>query len=104
MHEKYDPGVALASLLTSSSHFWYLTEEVVTFSLFSKRVSDSGKKISASLMKYKVNEKSLPSGVSVFPALNHTKLNQLVRPKSWLIFHVLNQDGAWLKKNPQAWE
>ncbi|GBM93875.1 hypothetical protein AVEN_63441-1 [Araneus ventricosus] len=61
--------------------------------------------ITASLIKYKVNEKLLPTGVPVFHVLNHTtKLHQLVGPKSWLIFHLLNQDGALLKNNPQAWE
>ncbi|GBM70304.1 hypothetical protein AVEN_262522-1 [Araneus ventricosus] len=40
MHEKYNHGVARAALLTFSRHLWYLTGEVVTFSLFSKKVPD----------------------------------------------------------------
>ncbi|GBN02934.1 hypothetical protein AVEN_113343-1 [Araneus ventricosus] len=58
IYEKYDTGVARAVLLTFSRDLWYLTGEEVIFSLFSKKVSDSEKKkISASLMKYKANEK-----------------------------------------------
>ncbi|GBO26017.1 hypothetical protein AVEN_25215-1, partial [Araneus ventricosus] len=44
MYKKYDPGVARAALLTFSRRLWYLTGEAVTFSLFSKKVSDSEKK------------------------------------------------------------
>ncbi|GBM34326.1 hypothetical protein AVEN_16420-1 [Araneus ventricosus] len=99
MYEKYEPGVARADLLTFSRHLWYLTEEAVTFSVFSKKVSDpETKEISASLMKYKPNEKSFPTGLSVFPVLNHaTKLHPLVGPKAWLIFHLFKQYGAWLR-------
>ncbi|GBM01356.1 hypothetical protein AVEN_135781-1 [Araneus ventricosus] len=64
--EKYEPGVLKAGLLTFSRHLWYLTEEAVTYFLFSKKVSDSEKKISESLIKYKANEKSLPTGVPIF--------------------------------------
>ncbi|GBM16169.1 hypothetical protein AVEN_126438-1 [Araneus ventricosus] len=65
MYKKYDPGIARAALLIFSRHLWYLTGEV-KFSLFSKKVSDSEKKnISAFLMKYKANEKSIPTGVPV---------------------------------------
>ncbi|GBM05688.1 hypothetical protein AVEN_175538-1 [Araneus ventricosus] len=70
------------------------------------KVSDSEKKkIAAFLMKCKVNEKSLPTGIPIFPALNHTtKLHQLVGPKSWLIFSSVEPRWEWLKNNPWAWE
>ncbi|GBN43774.1 hypothetical protein AVEN_146855-1 [Araneus ventricosus] len=67
IYEKYEPGVAITAILTSSN-LWYLTEEAVAFSLFSKKVADSEKKkIVASLMKYKANEKSLPTDIPVLP-------------------------------------
>ncbi|GBL82660.1 hypothetical protein AVEN_263732-1 [Araneus ventricosus] len=44
MYEKYELGVARAGLLTFSRHWWYLTEEAVAFSLFSKKLSNSEKK------------------------------------------------------------
>ncbi|GBN19620.1 hypothetical protein AVEN_150146-1 [Araneus ventricosus] len=79
LHEKYEPEVAKAGLLTFNRYLLYLTEEAVTFSLFSKKVSDTEKKIAASLMKYKANKKSLPTGVAVFSAFNQTtKLHQMV--------------------------
>ncbi|GBM11092.1 hypothetical protein AVEN_242980-1 [Araneus ventricosus] len=57
LYEKYDPGVDPAALLTFSRHLRYLTGEAVTFSLFSKKVSNFEKKtISASLMKCIANE------------------------------------------------
>ncbi|GBM56623.1 hypothetical protein AVEN_155963-1 [Araneus ventricosus] len=61
LYEKYEPGVGRAGLLTFSRHLWYLTKEPVTFSLFPKKASDSEQKIAESLMKYKANEKSLPT-------------------------------------------
>ncbi|GBL84134.1 hypothetical protein AVEN_118550-1 [Araneus ventricosus] len=69
-------------------------------------MSDSQKKkIVATLMKYKANEKSLPSRDSVFLALNHTsKLHQLVGPMSRFIVHLLNQAAAQFNNNPSAWE
>ncbi|GBM22587.1 hypothetical protein AVEN_40189-1 [Araneus ventricosus] len=44
--EKYEPGVPKADLLTFNGHLWYLSEGAVTYFLFSKKVSDSEKKIS----------------------------------------------------------
>ncbi|GBL85874.1 hypothetical protein AVEN_63197-1 [Araneus ventricosus] len=44
IYEKYDPGVARTAVLTFSRHLRYLTEEAVTFSLFSMKVLDSEKK------------------------------------------------------------
>ncbi|GBL93074.1 hypothetical protein AVEN_216436-1 [Araneus ventricosus] len=45
--EKFDHGVVLGALLTFSRHLWYLTGEAATFSLFSKKMSESEKNISA---------------------------------------------------------
>ncbi|GBN17519.1 hypothetical protein AVEN_142033-1 [Araneus ventricosus] len=93
MYKKYDASIARAALLIFSRQLAYFTEEVVTYSLFSNKVSDPEKKIPASLMKCNAIEKSPPTGV---PFSNHTtKLHQLVGPKSWLIFHFLNLDGSW---------
>ncbi|GBM13548.1 hypothetical protein AVEN_123967-1 [Araneus ventricosus] len=101
MYDKYDPGIARAALLTFSRYLWYLTEVAVIMSFIENKVRDFEMNISTSLMKYKANEKSLPTGVPVFPVLNHTsKLQKLVKPKLWLIFHLLNSDEAWLKNNP----
>ncbi|GBL97881.1 hypothetical protein AVEN_126997-1 [Araneus ventricosus] len=99
-------GFARAALLTFSRHLWYFTEAAVIFSVFFKKVPDSEmKRTVASLMKYKTNEKSLPVGVRIFPVLNQTiKLHQLVGQKSWLSFHLLNQDGDLLKNKHQASE
>ncbi|GBM25248.1 hypothetical protein AVEN_79937-1 [Araneus ventricosus] len=84
MYEKYDPGVARAALLTFRRHLRYLTEEALTSCLFFKNGADSKKKKNAaSLMKYKANEKSLPTVFPAFPVLNHTtKLHHLVGLKS----------------------
>ncbi|GBO33156.1 hypothetical protein AVEN_227935-1, partial [Araneus ventricosus] len=104
LNKKYEPGVVKAGLLTYSRHLWYLTEEAATYFLFSKKVSDSEKKIAESLIKYNANEKSLPTDVPVFCFQLYHRTASIGWKKSWLIFHLLKQDGSWLKKNPQAWE
>ncbi|GBL72580.1 hypothetical protein AVEN_127848-1 [Araneus ventricosus] len=95
LYEKCEPGVLKAVFLTFSRLLWYLIEEAVTYFLFSKKVSDSEKKIAESIIKYKANEKSLPTGVSVFKYT--TKQHQLVGLQS-----LLKQDGSWLKNNPRV--
>ena len=39
-----------------------------------------------------------------FPLLTPTKLNDLIGPKSWFIFHLLNITAEWLKTYQQNWE
>ena len=51
-YQKYDSRVATAALAALERHFWYLTEELVVFSLFSNRLDDAKKqKIAQELLK-----------------------------------------------------
>lgn len=102
-----DPEVSDAAVSAMERHFWYITEELAPFSLFSNQVSEAEKrKIACQLRKVKPSHSELLElGVPVFPTLNSSsKLVSLIGPKSWLLFQTLGFSSDWLTKPPSQWE
>ena len=70
--KQIDATVASSALKKLQLHLWYLTEEMVSLSLFDDRVTDTEKaKIASALLKTKVGDVSVPKkrkGKPIFPA------------------------------------
>ena len=86
-------------------HLWYLTEEVVVFSLFSgKLFSDEKSRIAAKLLTFSVPD-HIECGKPEFPdLLEKTQLVDLIGPKSWFLFLKLKVGYEWLQKNVELWK
>ena len=86
------------------SHTWYLTPEVVIFSLCSDLPTDEEKQKIAKNMLSQVQE-DFPIGRPKLPALNcNTELADLVTPVSWFIFRKLKLTGRFLMLPVSAWK
>ena len=88
-------------------HTWYLTPEVVLFSLFSPKVSiDEKSRLASRLLTF---EQSIPVSNKLekpkFPEIEkNTGLVDLVSPQSFRFFQILDLDFKWLAMNPENWE
>jgi len=93
--DKNAPGVV--NLLWN--HWWYLSEEVVPFALFSKYSAfrDSMKQDTATELLLK--PENLRLGKPLFRQLNrYITLKGLIEPESHTLFLVLNGNTCWLVK------
>ena len=80
-YKEVDSDDATVALNALNRHFWYLTEEIAPFSLFSDHVTDNEKReIARQLLKF--NSEKLLTGVPTFPPLlsSSTKLYTLLEP------------------------
>ena len=102
-----DLQLAEEALVVLRRHCWYLTPEVVMFSLFSNKVSTDEKSRMASKLL------TLKSSISTsyklekpkFPLIEEkTELVDLITPHSFKFFTILGLDSSWLEKNPEKWE
>ena len=98
------PNVADAALAKLKNHAWYLTPEIVVFSLCSPLVTDEDKStIASKLMCEKQTEFAF--GRPDFPIIREdTQLPDLVTPSSWFIFHMLGLKGTFLGLPVCEWE
>jgi hypothetical protein len=88
-------------------HGWYLTPEVVLFSLFSKKLSMEEKsRIACRLLTHQAD---IPETYKLekpkFPLIDEkTELVDLITPYSFKFFNILGLDSGWLAKDPNSWE
>ena len=103
-YDLVDPEVSIAALVPLKRHLYYLTEELVVFSLFSNKLDDDTKsQIATKLLTFERPDQFEPEKPHVkCPDIN-SALDSLVGPKSWLLFHVLGDQGDWLKVSPSKW-
>ena len=92
-------------VLLRGRHKWYLTGEVVPFSLFSDNVTkDEKSRIAARLLSTQ-REETVSLGLPNFPVVTETtELWDLVTPASWKFFDILKSDPNWLTQNVSEWE
>ena len=92
------------ALVVLRRHGWYLTPDVVLFSLFSNKLSSNEKsRISSRLLTYQSMapdsyKLEKPKGPFIEET---TELVDLVSPLSFKFFKVLNTDLAWLSMDPE---
>ncbi len=91
-------------------HLWYLTEQFVVFSLFDTDTDNNLKARIATKLNGIQRPANFTMGKPKFPeatiaAAEHgeVSLDDLVGPKSWVLFHLLGEDGAWLALPPDQW-
>ena len=104
-YREVDKELADCALDTLSRHKWYLTGEVVPFSLFSDNVTkDEKSRIAARLLSTQ-REETVSLGLPNFPVVTETtELWDLVTPASWKFFDILKSDPNWLTQNVSEWE
>ncbi len=91
-------------------HLWYMTEECVAFTLFDEELPDSTRQQIAREISRTPRPQQFPPGKPVFPKYRveqathgELTLDSLVGPNSWLLFELLQTDGAWLGLPPRQW-
>ena len=102
-----DQELADSTLKVIKRHGWYLTEQVVPFSLFSENLSvDEKSELAAMLLTFNsARLQSYTLGKPKFPLVdNSTSLKDLLGPKGFLIWDILMLDGSWLQQSPNDWE
>ena len=86
------------------NHLWYLTEEVVVFSMFSNKVNSDTKQQLASKLLTTPKPNRFILGKPSFPNLDeNSTITSLIGPKSWSLFQILNVDTNWLMLPPSEW-
>ena len=99
--------IADAALVVLRRHGWYLTPEVVIFSLFSDKISEDEKsRISCKLLTLRSSKpESYKLQKPKFPNIdNQTKLFDLITPESFKFFDILGLEFDWLATSPDKWE
>ncbi|KAF0297757.1 hypothetical protein FJT64_004800 [Amphibalanus amphitrite] len=96
-----DRDVADTALKVLRRHGWYLTQELVVFSLFSDKVDvDEKSRLAARLQTFRVPELGVPD----FPDVDEgTELVDLLGPNSWTLFMLLETGTSWLQSGPETW-
>ena len=106
-YKKIDIQLAEEALVVLRRHGWYLTPEVVLFSLFSKKLSMEEKsRIACRLLTHQAD---IPETYKLekpkFPLIDEkTELVDLITPYSFKFFNILGLDSGWLAKDPNSWE
>ena len=99
-----DSGLVETALKVLSRHGWYLTEEVVVFSLFSSKLTNNEKSRMAARFLSISAPKEYPMGPPKFPSVNETTgLVDLIGPNSWLLFNKLKVSHSWIEKDVKMW-
>ena len=114
-----DPELANSALEILCRHTWYLQEETVPFSLFSKKLSEDEKsQLAAKLLTFESQKPviwgaEITSGKTTYdlgkPVLElnlttETRLVDLLGSNSFLLWDILGLDWEWLKEDPSCWE
>ena len=90
------------------NHLWYLTSELVVFSFFDEELSDIERQKMAAKLLTIPRPAVFPAGKPVFPVDLVAddvapSLDAFISEKSWLLFHILGANGAWLLKDINEW-
>lgn len=106
-YKRVDTQLAEEALVVLRRHGWYLTPEVVVFSLFSSKLSmDMKSRLASKLLTFQA---SIPESYKLekpkFPVVDKkTELVDLLTPQSFKFFTILGLGYEWLAKNPEQWE
>ena len=103
-YRELDSDIANAILCKMANHKWYLTQEIVPFSLFSSRVPNKLKHDIALKILSVERPEGFRRGKPVFPEINNnTTLADLVGPESYFLFDVLKIGTDWLSQPVETW-
>lgn len=95
LYKKTEENVAAVAIHSVLNHLWYLTEELVIFSLFDDDLPANLRQGMIDKLLSFPRPKSIQPGKPKFPTLNPDSINypfqllSFIGPKSWLIFICL---------------
>jgi hypothetical protein len=105
-YRSIDEEVANTVLAKINNHRWYLTQEIVPFTLFSSSsmaTTEIKKELAAKILATPVPE-SFRFGRPIFPDLSGNKhLADLIGAESHTLFGALNISNNWLKLPVEQW-
>lgn len=105
-YKQHDHELATSVLNKLTNHRWYLTQELVTFTLFSSNdiMTKSAKEELAVKLSETENPDSYRRGKPIFPVINEaTLLTDLVGPESHFMFDALGVKCDWLTAPADSW-
>ena len=90
-------------------HLWYLSEELVVLSLFSKKMDDAQKnRCRKAMLKHYTENLSPVKGKLITPDIsnmNSIEISSLFGKESWRLLHLCRIEGkSFLEKTPSSWE
>ena len=88
-------------------HLWYLTEQLVVFSLFDTNLPVQERNAMASKLIATRKPRGFVPGKPSFPVNYMTEnpsLADFTEKDSWFLFHVMECDGVWLQNDASEWE
>ena len=109
VYEKHDTDIADEVKKYINRQLWYLTEECAVFSLCDDGVNDNEKiDLCQSLLAIPRPTTFSPQKPT-FPVQilaqnpDNLSLSSFIGSRSWLIFHLLENNGSWLNEPPAEW-
>jgi len=107
-YRENDEQIADGVLTSMKRHLWYLTEELVVFSIFDDTLSPLLRSELAKTLFNTPKPESFQQEKPRFPILDDgvPELPSLIGPRSWLLFHLLSPKSRheWLQLPPNYWE
>lgn len=106
-YHQFDSELATAVMKKANNHRWYLTQELVPFTLFSSHPSMTKSVKEEIAVKLSETEKpeSYRRGKPVFPTIGgSTTLTDLVGPDSYFLFDALGVEMDWLSQPVDTWK
>ena len=107
VYNEVDPEMAVAVVDSLLRHKWYLTQEFVVLNLFSESVTEFQKhRLATQLLGTEADiSKENELGKPAFPELHpEIELYDLIGPRSWKTFKILNFEHDWLSQPVEKWE
>ena len=108
-YRQYERAISDAALSSVRRHLWYLCPELVVLALFDYHTT---LEVMAVTLVSTVRPQAFGTGKPGQPAFNPitAKLTEekpslavFITERSWLLFHLLGSDAAWLHAQPAVW-
>lgn len=87
-------------------HLWYLSEQLVVFSLFDTGLEDTTRQTLAQTLHQTPRPQAFQPGKPAFPTGRMEQaptLAAMIGRNSWLVFDLLGSNGEWLTLPPAQW-
>lgn len=105
VYRQIDDDIAESALVAIQRHLWYLSDELITLSLFSEKVSNDEKDLMVLLMIQTVaprTENSIKYN-GVIDDIQTLELHQFVSRRSYFLFDILEINTEFLSYDADTW-
>ena len=112
IYKEVDEKVAIVATQSIFNHLWYLTEEIVIFSLFDERLSDELRQEMVDTLISFPRPINFPTSKPKFPSIDldsiryPQQLTTFIGRRSWLLFHLLqlkDEKLDWMMAPVKFW-